>query len=140
MVDGHEWQLASGRQRLGRRQPDEQRSDQARSLRRGDQADLVEAAASDLERTIYDRVDELQVMARGDLGHDAAEVLVRRLRGDHVGADAPVLVDHRGARVVAARLQREDPHTGPGLGTSSSEPTRVAGVRHITSASSPLSW
>ena len=30
--------------------------------------------------------------------------------------------------------------TGPALGTSSSEPSRVARVRHMMRASSPLSW
>ena len=54
--------------------------------------------------------------------------------------------EERGARVVAARLDREDHGagvdgvTGPAAGMSSSEPFSVAGVRHMMRASSPLSW
>ena len=68
------------------------------------------------------------------------------LRGDDVGQDAVVRRDDGGAGVVAARLDREDHGagavgvTGPAAGMSSSEPFSVAGVRHMMSASSPLSW
>ena len=141
VVDGRERQLARGRERLGRREADEQRADQPGALRGGDQLDVVEPDRPRRSSArCDDRVDELEVVARGDLGHDAAEVLVHGLRGDHVGADAPVAVDHRRARVVAAGLQREDAHTGPGVGHVLERARRVAGVRHITSASSPLSW
>ena len=140
VIDRRERQLAGGGERLRRGQADEQRADQARALRRRDQLDLLEADAGVAQRARDDHVDQLEVVARGDLRHDAAEARVRLLGGDHVRADRPIPVDHRRARVVAARLQREDRHTGPGFGTSSSEPCSVAGVRHITSASSPLSW
>ena len=86
------------------------------------------------------------MMARGDLRDHPAEVLVHDLRGDDIREQPPVAAEHGGAGVIAARLEGEDhtagppAHTGPGLGTSSSVPSRVAGVRHITSASSPLSW
>ena len=40
------------------------------------------------------------------------------------------------ARITAARRYL----TGPAFGMSSSEPWRVARVRHMMSASSPLSW
>jgi len=62
------------------------------------------------------------------------------LRGDDVRDGRPARVNDGRAGVIAAGLEREDAHTTPGLGTSSSDPARVAGVRHITSASSPLSW
>ena len=68
--------------------------------------------------------------------HDAAEAVVDALRGDDVRADLARGGDDRGAGVVAGRLERED-HVP---GTSSSVPRNVAGVRHITIASSPLSW
>ena len=93
-----------------------------------------------LQRLGDHEVDELEVVAGGDLGDDAAEALVRLLGGDHVGEHPPVPVDDRRAGVVAARLERQDAHTEPGFGTSASDPSSVAGVRHITRASSPLSW
>ena len=43
-----------------------------------------------------------------------------------------------GAGVVARGLERED-HNGAAFGTSSSVPRSVAGVRHMITASSPLS-
>ena len=76
--------------------------------------------------------------------YDTAETRVHLLRGDHVGGDRSVTPDERGARVVAARLEREDHGrwwaTGSASGTSSRRPRSVAGVRHMISASSPLSW
>ena len=84
------------------------------------------------------------MVARGDLGHDSAEAIVLVLGGDHVGGEHAVgLPQHGRTGVVAARLERQDralAHGEPGLGTSASDPASVAGVRHITSASSPLSW
>ena len=60
------------------------------------------------ERGVDDRVDQLEVVPGGDLGHDAAEALVgRRLRGDHVRADRAA-VEHGRAGVVAGRLDAED--------------------------------
>ncbi len=56
----------------------------------------------------------------------------------------PSRADERGAGVVAAGLEREDHGrwwaTGSAAGTSSRRPSSVAGVRHMISASSPLSW
>src|ERR687895_656785 len=85
------------------------------------------AARGSLRR---DGVDQFEVMAGGDLGHDAAVAGVQQaLRGDHVRADRAVAIDHGGAGVVAARLDGED-HAVARSGT----------VRHMISASSRLSW
>ena len=79
----------------------------------GDTLEIRRLTYSDLpvvlaiERRLDDAVDELEVMARGDLGHHAAEALVERGLGrDHVG-EHPRSVDDRGAGVVAGRLQRQ---------------------------------
>ena len=88
------------------------------------------------ERLVDDRVDQLEVMARRPLRHDAAEAPVHALGGDDVRADLAGPRDDGGARVVAGGLERQD-HVP---GTSSNEPRNVAGVRHMTIASSPLSW
>ncbi len=148
VVDGGERQLARGGERLGGGEPHEQRPHEARTAGRGDEPDVVERAAGIAQRLLDHEVHELQVVAGGDLGDHAAEAVVDSLRGDRVRAHrAAGRVEHRGAGVVAAALQRENraccrrtAHTNPGLGTSSSEPVNVAGVRHMTSASSPLSW
>ena len=72
VVDGHERQPARGRERLGAGEPDEQRADEPRAPRDRDALDVVEPRAGPGERVVDDRVDQLEVMARGDLGHDAA--------------------------------------------------------------------
>src|SRR5262249_39184253 len=99
-----------------------------------DQLDLVQARA--LQRLVHDRVDQLQVMPRSPFGHHAAEAVVHALAGDHIGADLASARDDGGARVVAGSLYCQD-HVP---GTSSRVPRSVAGVLHITIASSPLSW
>ena len=60
------------RQRLRRVDPDEQRADQPRVGRHRDRVDVVELAAGLGERRVDDRVDQLEVVAGGDLGHDPA--------------------------------------------------------------------
>ena len=148
VIHGRKRQPPRGRQRLRRRETDEQRADQPGTLRDRDQIDLVELAFRLLERVLHDEVDQPYVMTRGDLRHDATEALVHELRGDHVRAHLSPAPDHRRAGVVAARLDPQDEshvaggpaHAQPAFGTSASVPARVPGVRHITSASSPLSW
>jgi hypothetical protein len=78
-----------------------------------------------LEGVVDDRVDELEVVARGDLRHHAAEAVVDALGGDDVGEDLAAVGDDGGAGVVAGGLERED-HAGGVL-------------RHMITASSPLS-
>ncbi len=85
VVDRHERQPAGGGERLRGRDADEQRADQPRALRHGDLLDVVERGAGAVERVVDDRVDELEVVARGDLRHDAAEARVHALGGDDVG-------------------------------------------------------
>jgi hypothetical protein len=144
VIDGREWQPAGGGDALRGAEADQQRADQARPLRRGDELDVVEPRAGFGERRIDDGVDELEVVARRDLGDDAAEAVVNALRRDHVRERRPVDADERSAGVVAAGLERED-HcrlgvTGSAFGMSSRLPLSVAGVRHMIRASSPLSW
>ena len=56
-----------------------------------------------------DRHDGRDVLARGDLGHDAAVVRVHRdLRRDDVGAHATAVLDDRGGRLVARRLDAQN--------------------------------
>jgi hypothetical protein len=138
VVDRRQRKPARSRQPLGRRDPDQQRADEPRPLRHRDERDVVEPASRLPQRVVDDRVDQLEMVPRRDLRHDPAEAVVHALRGDDRRAHLAVAGDDRRARVVARGLERED-QVGEAFGTSSSEPRSVAGVRHITTASSPLS-
>ena len=71
---------------------------------------------------------------RGEMSaSDLDEAIVSLLGGDHVRADPAVLVDDGRAGVVAARLERE--YHADALGVDS-----VSAVRHMITASSPVSW
>ena len=71
--------------------------------------DVVEPSAGALERVRGHGVDQLEVVARGDLRHHAAVARVQQpLGGDHVRRDLAVAAHDRGAGVVAARLDGED--------------------------------
>ena len=131
VVDGRQRQPARGGDRLRGRDADEQRADEARPLRDRDEVDVGERRAGAAQRVVDGGVGELEVVARGDLRHDAAVGVVDALRGDDVRAHLAVARDDRRAGVVAAGLQREDElgraHTGAGLGTSSYVPASVDG-------------
>ena len=132
MVDGDEREPAAPGDRLRRREPDEERADQARPLRDRDPVDPAQRHTGDVERLAHDRRDQLEVATRGDLGDDAAEAGVQLgLGGDDVRADLAVLGDDRRGGLVAGRLQPED-HAAPAE-------SRTAGSRHMISASSRLS-
>ena len=139
VVDRRQREPARGGEGLGGGDADEQRADQARALGDGDQLDVVERGARAGERVVDDGVDQLQVMARGDLGHHAAVAVVDRPARRRRWSAPRRRRDDRRAGVVAGRLEREDHSGSAASGTSSSRAASVAGVRHMTIASSPLS-
>ncbi len=130
VIDRDERQAARIRERLARREPDEQRPDQPGSLRHRDRVDRIERRTRVGERRLEHRHDELEVAPRGDLGHDAAEAGVEiGLRGADARAHLAGAGDDGRARVVAGGLERED-----------HQPARPAGgSRHMIRASSRLS-
>ena len=142
VVDRRERQPARRGQRLGRLEPHEQGADEAGALGHGHQLGVVERGAGPRERVVDDGVDQLQVVAGGDLGDHAAEAVMDSLGGDDIGAHGAVGLDDRRAGVVAGRLDGQDqrPGSSTASGTSDRCPSSVAGVRHMMSASSPLSW
>ena len=117
VVHGDELDAGGERDRLGRRQPDDDAADQARS---GGCRDAVEPAKSDagLAHGSGDHpVQRLDMGARRDLRHDPAErQMIGDLRKDDVGENPAAAVgapfDHRRRRLVAARLDAEDDHAG----------------------------
>ena len=77
VVDRHERQLGGRSERLRGRQTDQQRADQARAgWSRPPRRRPRSPVPACVERLVDHRVDQLEVVARGDLGHDAAVALV----------------------------------------------------------------
>ena len=87
VVDRGERKLAGRRQGLGGAEADEQRRDEARPARGGDQLDVVERHAGGAQRLVDHRRQQRQVVARRDLRHHPTEAVMHSLRGDDVGAD-----------------------------------------------------
>ena len=130
VVDRDQRHAARPRDRLGRREADEQRADESGALRDGDCVHLRQGRVGFYERLPDDRKDELEVVPRGDLGHDAPVLRVQvRLRGDDRGEHLAFLADDRRRGLVAGGLDPED-HDATSLGVAS---------RHMIRASSRLS-
>ncbi len=162
VVDGHDGDRARRGERLGGLQAAEQRADEPWPLGDGDLIDGVGLHPGRAQGIRHHRTDRLDVLARGELGHHAAVRIVHALRRDRVAQHA-LAVEHGRARVVAGGLDGQgERHPAAsfrsvgcagiagewfqrrasarsGSGTSSKWPSRVPGVRHITSASSLLS-
>ncbi len=77
VVDRNERQPARPGDRLRRGDADEERADQAGPLRDRDGVEGVEVDSGRVQRLPYDRGDELEMPARGHLGHDPAEARVQ---------------------------------------------------------------
>ena len=133
VVDRRERQFVRRRESLGRGHADQKSRDQSRPARDRDHVEVRERRSGALERVVDDVADQLEVVPRGDLGHHAAVAVVDPLGGDHVRADLSLVCDDRRAGVVTARLEREDHPDALGVDAFSA-------VRHMISASSPVSW
>jgi hypothetical protein len=129
VVDRRERQPPGPCERLRRRDADEERADEPGPARDADEVEAVERRVRLAERLPDDGQHELEMAARRDLGHDAAEARVELgLRGDDVRPDLTVVRDDRRSGLVARGLDAEDHATGCGCGS-----------RHMISASSRLS-
>ena len=73
VVDGDQRLARGGGDRLGGHQPDDQAADQAGTGGGGDGVDVGEVDARIGKGRLDDAVQRLDMGARGDLGHDAAE-------------------------------------------------------------------
>ena len=95
--------------RFGGGDANEQRPDQARSLRDGDAVQLLEGQLRLFHCASHDRRDQLQVPARGDFRHNAAKAGVQLgLRRDDIRPQAAAGVDQRRRSLVAGGLDRQD--------------------------------
>ncbi len=111
MMDADERQSPSVRDRFSDLQRDEERADEPRSARHRDRVDVGQADPSSLERLRDDGHHVDDVVARGELGHDAAVLGVDvDLRGDHVGEDVRAVLDNRRGGLVARALEAEHFH------------------------------
>ncbi len=113
MIDRDERNPAREGESPGRRESDEQRTDQARSRGRRDEVDVFEAHGGQGERLLEDGGKVFEVRPGRDLGHDAAVGGVSlHLGGDDVRAHAAFAVEHRDGRLVARGLDSENVHAG----------------------------
>ena len=72
VVDRHERHVQRGRQRLGKRDADQQRADQTRPLRHGDRIEIRPRDSRVLKRAVDHAADVPNVLPRGQFGHNAA--------------------------------------------------------------------
>ena len=85
MVDADERHAERERKAFRRRHADKQRADETGAVRHGDLIDVFELDARLVNGLVNDGQDVHDMLARGDLRHDAAEFLVHGdLRRDDV--------------------------------------------------------
>ncbi len=109
--------LRAKARRLGRHHPHHDAADEARSAGGGDGVEIVETELRLGQRILDQAVDALEMGARGDLRHDAAEAAVLGLLAiDDVGQDAAHgpgpgwRLDDGDGGLVAARFDAQDAH------------------------------
>ena len=101
------------RERLSRREPHEERADEARPHRHGHRLEVASREARPGDRLVDHGDDPLHVRPRRHLGHHAPPAGVKELLGRHDARQhRPVAGDHRGGGLVAGTLDGEQWH-GP---------------------------
>ncbi len=108
VVDRDERQATPIGDRLGRRQPHEQRTDETRAARGGDGAQVVPAHPSHAQGLGYHVAQQLGVAARRHLRHHATELGVQLVLRRDDGGEHFATAHHRGTGVVARGLEAED--------------------------------
>jgi len=80
VVDRDKCCRVRGRDRLRRHKPDQEGSDEPRTLGHRDDVDLRHVRAGTAQRIVDHRPDQIEVLAGGDLGHHAAIAVMDSLR------------------------------------------------------------
>jgi hypothetical protein len=124
--------LGGDRVPLGRGDPDEQRTRQARTGGDGDRVDIREGHPGLGQRPLHGGHDRFQVGAAGHLGHHAAEPGVLRDAGGQRVGEQGVPADDTDAGLVAGGLDTEDQWFV--------SHARQSSLRCMTSASVLLGW
>ena len=118
MVD-REQRLAGGKgQRLAGHQPDHHPADQPRPRRCRHRIDIGEPHPGLGQHVRHHRRQPVDMGARRQFGHDAAEGAMRFvLRRDALARDAAVTVHQRHGGFIAGRFDTKDEHAPPLAGT-----------------------
>ena len=115
MVDRDQRRIVHHRDRFGRGETDDHAADQAGTGGGGDRRKLRKADAGFLHRAVDDAVEHVDMGARRDLRHHAAEPgVLLGLRADDVGQNAPgavaLALDHGGCGFIAGGLDAQHQH------------------------------
>ena len=111
VVDGDERHAPDGGNGLGCHHADQHATDQPWAAGGGNGVEIAETDPGLIHRPVDDAVDQLQMRARRDLGHDAAErPVIFDLRQHLVGQNSPVAVDHGGGGFIATGFDAQDDH------------------------------
>jgi hypothetical protein len=122
MIDGEEGLVVGEGQRLGRHHPHHHAADQAGAAGGGDAIERGEIEPGGRKSLLDQPVDTLEMGARGDFRHHAAEAaMLGQLAIDHIGQDPAERSIARGAadsrrlddgdgRFVAARFNSHHTH------------------------------
>lgn len=109
MIDGDQRQVMHEADAFRIRDADQQGANKARPLRDGDRGQVGEARAGSVHGLAHDGSDGAQMLARGQLRHDAAVSGVHvELGSDDVRKDAFAVLNDGGGRFVAGRFNGED--------------------------------
>jgi len=116
MVDSDEGLPRRQRHALARHQSHQNAANQARSRRGRNPLEVPRLHSGAIERPDNQRIDDLDMGARRDLRHHPAEGRVRRDLAHHFVSQnlaRPVGLEphHRRGRLVARRLDAQNPHT-----------------------------
>ncbi len=117
MIDGDEGLAAGQRQRLRHGEPDDDAADEAGTGGGGDAVEVGEPDAGVLQRAHDQPVEHLDMRARGDLRHDAAEGgvlgdLAHHLVREDLAAAAGGKPHDGGGGLVAGGFNAENAHGG----------------------------
>ena len=111
MVHGNERHVQRIGRGLGKVQPYEHRADETGGVGRGHGVDVFFLDARLLKRLLSQRGDGLDVLARGDLRHNAAVERVQVcLRRNGVGEHFATVFDNGNGGLVAGGFKSEDLH------------------------------
>ena len=111
VVDRDEGNAQHQRDRLRRRRADHDPADQARPGRRRDRVQVLEADAGLVHRPTHKPLDVIEVGARGDLGHHAAEwAMLVHLRKDDVRQNLALVGHQPDGGFVATGLESQYDH------------------------------
>ncbi len=112
VVDGYEGEIGAEGEGLGETDANQQGTGEARTFGDGYGGEIGVGDARLLHGFADDGDDGAEMLARGELGDDAAVVAVDELRGDDVGQDFMAVADDRCGGLVAGAFDTEDEAAG----------------------------